>query len=426
MRAQLLIIATLLVMACTGTRRPDEPLPPIDPTRLSHAQHAQIPCGNCHRNSEPRPGADEHRPCDDGACHRKEFLAPPGDFCKVCHESVESTPELEAELREYPSDDLWQSLPPVFSHRLHMDAKKMEGQVGFHVACADCHVRDGKRVTPSHAACARCHAAEVGLQKAAVMDDCAGCHQTGARPRKRVRLLRGDVQFSHDRHVADRKNNAIRCEACHVQSATSQKYEDHPAPRVESCVGCHDDSDRTPIGNRMRICETCHTTRVAGVATLAPRNHLPTSERPIDHTIAFRRDHAEIAAREAARCATCHTQMSGNSRQACDECHQTMLPSDHRITWRELDHGPEAAASRDRCASCHVVEFCTSCHSQRPRSHGLRGTFGREHGRLARANVRSCLTCHVSRFDNPVGTQFPIVSCADCHELPASVEPNAP
>jgi hypothetical protein len=424
---QLLIIATVLLVAgCTPERRADVPLPPIDPTRISHAQHAQLPCDKCHRSSDKRPGADDHKPCDDGACHRKEFLAPPGLLCKVCHESV-TAPPLEVKMRKYPAEDLWQSLPPVFSHAKHMNRKAMENQVGFHVACADCHLRDGKRATPDHAACARCHAAEVGLSKAPVMEDCAACHKTGARPRKRPRLIQGDLKpFDHERHIADRKNNPIRCEACHVQSAQSARYEDHAAPRVESCVGCHDDSDRTPAGSRMRICETCHTTRVAGAVTLAPRNHLPASERPIDHTIAFRRDHAEIAAREAQRCATCHTQMSGNPYQACDECHQTMLPSDHRITWRELDHGPEAAASRNRCASCHVVEFCTSCHSQRPRSHGLRGTFTKEHGRLARANIRSCLTCHVSRFDNPVGASAPIVSCADCHTIPASVEPDAP
>ena len=424
MRQSWIIAAIIVVGACNTARRTDEPLPPIDPTRLSHARHAQIPCDGCHRTNEPRPGVDQHRPCDDGACHRKEFLAPPGDFCKVCHASITSPP-LQHKLRKYPSEDLWQSMPPVFSHRQHMDAGKMEKEVGFHVACTDCHVRDGKRETPNHAACARCHAAEVGLTKAPPMEDCDGCHKTGARPRKRVRLIKNDLEFSHDRHMADRKNKAIRCETCHAVSAQSQKYEDHGAPRVESCVGCHDDSDRTPVANRMRICETCHKERVAGVATLAPRNHLPASERPIDHTLAFRRDHAEIAARETQRCSTCHTQMSGNPMQACDECHQTMLPQDHRITWRELDHGPEAAAARNRCATCHVVEFCTSCHSQRPRSHGLRHTFVKEHGRLARANVRSCMTCHVSRFQNQLG-MAPIVSCADCHDIPTSLEPDAP
>jgi len=72
-----------------------------------------------------------------------------------------------------------------------------------------------------------------------------------------------------------------------------------------------------------------------------------------------------------------------------------MRPADHRITFRELDHGPEAVADRDRCARCHVVNFCTACHSQRPRSHGFPGEYLTNHGILARANVRPCLTCHV-------------------------------
>ena len=418
MRAQLLVFVFLI--ACTPKKRADEPLPPIDPTRLSHEQHAQVPCTNCHRSGEKRPGISDHRPCDDPACHRKEFLSPPGNLCKVCHEKVTTVP-IDAPLRKYPNEDLWQSLPPVFSHKRHMDAGKMEQAVGFHVACTDCHLRDGKRAVPDHAVCARCHAAEVGLTKAPAMEDCNGCHRAASqRPRKRVRLIRDDLKFSHERHFTDRRNQPIKCEACHVASAASNSYADHPAPKVEYCVSCHDDSDRTPITERMRVCETCHSEKNAGLVTLAPRSHLPASERPLDHTIAFRRDHAEIASRNAQRCATCHVQMSGNPAQACDECHQTMLPSDHRITWRELDHGPEAAAARNRCATCHVVEFCTACHSQRPRSHGLAGTFTKEHGRLARINVRSCLTCHVAEFQNLPG-MTPIVSCADCHSVPNSV-----
>jgi hypothetical protein len=151
---------------------------------------------------------------------------------------------------------------------------------------------------------------------------------------------------------------------------------------------------------RMRICETCHRERNETLTSIAPRNHLPLTERPLDHTIAFRRDHAEAAARDARRCATCHTQMSGNAQQACDECHQTMQPADHRITWRELDHGTEAAADRERCARCHVVDFCSSCHRQRPRSHGFSGPYT-DHGRSARIDIRPCVTCHSESFCTP-------------------------
>ena len=401
---RILQIALLIVVgACTPSRRADAPAPPVDPTRLDHTQHQQVPCGNCHRSSTARPGADDHKPCDDGACHKQQFLAPPGRLCQTCHKAVTTSP-LAAPLKDYPIDDAWQALPPAFSHRQHMDAGVMENRVGFHIACADCHTRgDGTHARPNHAICSRCHAAEVALPKAPRMEDCDGCHRGSPRPRTRARVITGDIQFHHERHLTDRKGVTIKCEDCHGRSATSASYADHGPPRIESCVGCHDDSDRVPTQLRMRICEACHADKASSLTALAPRNHLPATERPLDHTLAFRRDHAEAAARAAARCATCHTQMSGNPRQACDECHQRMLPADHRITFRELDHGPEAAADRARCATCHVVEFCTACHSQRPRSHGFKNSFFGEHGRLARINVRACVTCHVDGF------------CLGCH-----------
>ncbi len=395
-----------MLAACTPSRRSDAPVVRVDPSRIDHARHAQIPCDSCHRANR-RPGADDHKPCDNGACHKTKFVELPGPFCEVCHKSVTIKP-LAAPLKDYPTLDAWQSLPPVFSHRRHMDADRMEKGVGFHVSCVDCHTRgDSDMVRPNHATCSRCHAVEASLGGAPNMQSCAGCHQGAGRPRTRARMIQDDLKFHHERHRTDRKGVPIRCETCHGQTSKSASYADHRPPRIESCVGCHDDADRTPYPARMRICETCHLERTASLTALAPRNHLPATERPLDHTLAFRRDHAEVAARNSARCATCHTQMSGNPRQACDECHQRMLPADHRITFRELDHGPEAAADRNRCATCHVVEFCTACHAQRPRSHGFVSTFAKEHGRLARLNVRACTTCHVEDF------------CQGCHAAPA-------
>jgi hypothetical protein len=280
----------------------------------------------------------------------------------------------------------------------------MEDRVGFHVTCTDCHARGAAGLArPDHAACARCHAPEVALAGAPRMADCAACHQPSSRLRVQRRLIRDDLHFDHVRHRTDRRGGTIRCESCHTQTEHADERRDHPAPRVESCVGCHDDSARTPVVMRMRICETCHRQRSETLTSIAPRNHLPLTERPLDHTIAFRRDHAGAAERDGARCAACHTQMSGNPQQACDECHQTMVPADHRITFRELDHGAEAAADRERCARCHVVEFCTSCHRQRPRSHGMATGFWTEHGRSARIDLRPCVTCHSESF------------CAPCH-----------
>jgi hypothetical protein len=386
----------VLLVACTPPRKSDAPIPPSDPSRLDHGQHAQVSCISCHRGSS-RPGAEDHKPCDDSGCHKKEFSSAPGKVCDVCHAKISTEKGLDAPLKYKDEDikDPWQSLPPVFSHARHMDASLMEDRVGFHVGCRDCHTRgDVQQVRPNHATCSRCHASEVGLKNAPKMEDCGGCHRGKSRQRVRKRLIIGDLEFDHDAHRRDAKGGSIRCEDCHRLTAKSTSFEDHPPPRVENCVNCHDDTNRVRYEKRMRICETCHRERTASLTVLAPRNHLPATERPIDHTLAFRRDHAEVASRSATRCATCHVQMSGNPKDACDECHQRMLPADHRITWRELDHGPESIASRDRCATCHVVEFCTACHSQRPRSHGFVGAFERRHSQLARLNVRPCVTCH--------------------------------
>ncbi len=396
------IAVVALVLACTPQRKADAPPPAQDATRISHDRHAQIACVECHRGAA-RPGSDDHRPCDDDQCHRAAFTAEPGRLCEVCHTVIAVQP-VRAPLKPYPVEDAWQAEPSRFSHKRHLDAQAMERRVGFHVTCSDCHTRgDAGLARPDHAACARCHAAEVALPRAPRMADCHACHTRATELRSRPRLIRGDLHFDHARHRTDRRGQTIRCEECHAQSPRSSTTADHAAPRVESCVGCHDDAARTPDVMRMRICQTCHKQRSETLTSIAPRNHLPLTERPLDHTIAFRRDHTEAAEGDPARCATCHTQMSGNPRQACDECHQTMQPADHRITWRELDHGTEAAADRERCARCHVVDFCTTCHSQRPRSHGFATAFWREHGRSARINVRSCVACHSESF------------CAPCH-----------
>ena len=81
-----------------------------------------------------------------------------------------------------------------------------------------------------------------------------------------------------------------------------------------------------------------------------------------------------------------------------------MKPRDHTISFRELDHGSEAAADATRCATCHVADFCSACHQQLPRSHLPRETFLLEHGGQARVNVRACVTCH-----------DPETSCVRCH-----------
>jgi hypothetical protein len=400
---------------------------PVDEERgrFPHARHAEIACTDCHPVEDvlagrpARPGAADHAPCDQSGCHRVEFLVKPGALCRMCHEAVAPGTDGGTRPAPYPPRQGRRALAAEFSHASHLDLARMEDRVGFHVSCSDCHAPEGEGlvppgqaegeglVPPGHAVCGRCHAPESSAPGALDMTRCEECHRERSRQPSRIRtFITGDLRFDHASHRQDRRGRLISCAECHAGMAGESRTGDHAPPAMAACVSCHDDSARTPPDRRMRACETCHATRQASIGSIAPRSHLPALERPEDHTRAFRRDHAADAAARPQQCARCHTFMSGSARDTCNDCHGTMRPQDHTVTWREFNHGPAAGTRTDACATCHQVDFCTACHQfVRPRSHFPAGAFrAGGHGMLARVNPRSCLTCHV-----------PDQQCADCH-----------
>ena len=402
-----LAVAVVWTIAAGAACRQSAPATPqtteSDNARFPHASHGEIRCVECHPVADvvagrpARPGAADHAPCDREKCHRADFLGPPTPLCSICHDQVDPLGGGTTRAA-YPPERGRRALAAEFDHKKHLDFSAMEKAVGFHVSCSDCHQADAAGAElPGHQACARCHAAEAAPEGAPPMTRCGGCHVERPRqPSRRRQLIAGDLRFRHSDHHSDRRGDLIRCVECHVDTAEQSETGAHPAPPIAACVRCHDDSDRVPPTRRMRVCETCHATRQQRLGSLAPRSHLPATERPIDHTLAFRRDHEEEAQRDAARCARCHTVMSGASRDVCDECHRVMRPSDHVVSWREFDHGPEAALESDRCARCHSAGYCVACHRQVPRSHFPLAEFGAlgGHGVQARLNMRACITCH--------------------------------
>lgn len=382
-------------MACalgslTGCTPPVEPiaLPALDPRRFPHAQHTTTPCAGCHVSDQAASAG--HAPCDASGCHRSQFQAAPSPFCLTCHTTVQAQP-LRAPLRNYPPTDRARVMPARIAHGVHLQAAAMERAVGFHLACQDCHpLVTGEPQAANHATCERCHTDAAKLSSISNLRRCDACHLATVSWRRSPSLIRGDIRFAHADHQRDRRGAPIACNDCHRSAAAGEV-----APvALAACVVCHDDTARVLERHRMRACETCHRGKVGGWAVLAPRNHLPATERPVDHTLAFRTNHA-IAAENAARCASCHREVSGlgGPQSSCDECHAVRRPADHRLTWREMDHGADATATPDRCARCHVVDYCTQCHRQRPRSHGPALTTW-SHGVAARTNVRACLVCH--------------------------------
>lgn len=378
-----------------------------DRGRFPHIIHRKlaIPCTDCHAMSgkSSRPGAADHAPCDNGRCHRAEFLAPPGPLCKVCHARVNPRRAGDSPLRPYPPQSGTRKMASAMSHALHLDRGRMEDAVGFHVDCRDCHAIGGsaRASLPGHKACARCHAGASATAKIPAMTACSLCHRVRAEPPARARqTIAGDLHFDHRNHVSDRQGKIISCRECHQRADEVTETGAHQPPTAEACVSCHDDENRVPPDKRMSACQTCHATRQAGLGALAPRSHLTALARPADHTLAFRRDHGDEARRDSHRCAGCHSFMSGSPRDTCDECHQVMRPRDHTVAWREFDHGPAAVADSDRCQTCHDAEMCVTCHSQPPRSHFPLGAFrAGGHGFGARFNLRACLACHTPDRD---------------------------
>lgn len=421
--AALLALGVLVTPGCR--QRTAAPVPAVvEVGRFPHGAHGDLVCTACHdldavlTGRASRPGARDHAPCDDGQCHGEAFLGTPGPLCEVCHQAVAPAQPGGSPLRPYPPVLGRRALASMFSHARHLDFARMEAQVGFHVWCNDCHQgvqpgepgdpRAGTMMLPGHGVCGRCHAPEAAPSEGPRMQECRACHRERAeQPSRQRRLIAGDLRFAHDNHALDRRGAAIRCVTCHTESPSASTAGDHPTPGTATCVACHDDDQRTPARLSMQVCSTCHEVPRRLIGALPPRSHLPGRERPEDHTLAFRRDHAAEAAAAPARCAVCHTFMSGSTRDTCDECHQVMRPVDHVLTWRELDHGGEAAARSERCSTCHATPFCVSCHSVPPRSHFPPDDWKCNHGVPASFNLRACLTCH----DASPQTSL----CAGCH-----------
>lgn len=408
------VAALPLHAGCGATSERAAPVPSdSERGRFPHASHRSTACTDCHPTQDvlagrpARPGGEDHASCDRDRCHRAEFAVPaaataPARLCRICHAPGAAGEPLGARLVPYPPRAGRRALAAEFSHAGHLDPARMEASVGFHLACSDCHEQDGDELAPpGHAVCARCHAPEASPPGAPTMVECARCHaDRPVQPSRLRRFITGDLRFDHGHHRLDRRGRRIGCSSCHAGAAAVKTTEAQAAPAMAACVACHDDAARTPTFKRMRMCETCHETKRSSIRSIAPRSHLPALERPEDHTGAFRRDHAADASADPQRCARCHTSMSGSPRDSCDDCHRVMRPQDHTVTWRELDHGPAAAARSDGCAVCHQADQCVSCHQTRPRSHFPAGDFrAGGHGQFARFNLRSCAACHLFESD---------------------------
>ena len=428
------VVGTLAVCMCvaacgsrTGTGAGEGELtralrvPVVEHDRFPHAAHTSdapgirgwrgrgLQCTDCHLAADvvagkvARPGSDQHAPCDD--CHKAEFEKPPGPLCRVCHASVDPMKAGDSPLKPYPGGGMVQSLASSFSHRIHLDAGRMEAAVGHHVSCGDCHARDPitkDPMLPGHKACLPCHEASAGVKAKLGMERCDGCHVKRDLEIRRGRIfITGDLQFHHATHQVDRSGAPVPCTTCHDGVAQSGSREDMAVPSMERCAQCHEDARKSPERVRMANCSVCHATIRDGTP---PTDHMVSGAIPSDHTLEFRHDHAAQAAAPDANCRFCHKELSGKKEDSCFQCHEVMRPHDHDLAFRD-DHGHEAEADAQRCATCHAPEYCAACHSIPPPSHTPIDDFRNGgHAQQARFDLSACLTCHTYE-----------TTCAQCH-----------
>lgn len=393
-----------------------------------------LECQDCHAVDKSnqfkvqRPGLDNHAPCDQ--CHSDEFYKEPGDFCTVCHQSVDPLIEAQSPLGEYPRRAVAAQLVSAFNHQVHLEGARVKLE-GKQLDCGNCHTvesQDSPYATfPKHANCAPCHSEVVSP----VLDDCDGCHSDDG-PGKKRGFIQNDIRFTHGKHQTDKAGKPISCETCHYGVPKSSSSRDLNLPLMKDCAKCHEDKTKTPDRVRISECGVCHTGDVNSVKL--PGNHTASIGGPLgDEWLALNEAASlDLFARIAINAPgslladalppqrvslqdltpkgePILADISGLVVTQRDNTTSTK-PEDHSPLFR-FNHGEAASSPNAKCGYCHTGlsgsprDSCRDCHSTwKPRNHTIRWR-GVEHGRQAALDPQRCGTCHEVDF------------CTECHSV---------
>jgi len=158
-------------------------------------------------------------------------------------------------------------------------------------------------------------------------DACSACHID-----LRTVSPSGDLLIPHRAHV---DVLGLDCIACHDFLVHEQSPEGGHAPRMVTCMECHDGEQAKDA------CTTCHTEKAA------PESH-QAEEWLVVHADA-----------RTAECDSCH----GWTDDWCVECH-TRRPASHGERWRSTHR--DQVEQRRNCEACHEGDFCIRCHGVVP------------------------------------------------------------
>lgn len=372
------LLGTLLLLAAGGARLRQ------GAQGFPHTKHAKlfVACATCHVGIE-RPGT---------------AVFPGAAACAGCHDGTVQK-RVEWQPRGGPRVSNLR-----FDHARHTELRRSRGDTT--AACADCHADAGARWmavrAPSAPQCLSCHTPGRTEHLTAPDSACASCHLPLARavtlPATRVAKFPAPPSHQAANFMVAGGHGAL------ARSASG------PARVAASCATCH----------ARDFCASCHVdapevTVIQALESDARSLALPHElKAPASHrSPGFETAHGRAAGRAGAGCRTCHTQ------ESCLECHRAQapgsalalsragagraagaqtvrrLPSSHTPGWRE-GHGPFAAAAMRNCTTCHVRDYCLTCHIP---GASRKGSY----------HPASYLTRH------PADAYSRSSSCADCH-----------
>jgi hypothetical protein len=300
--------------------------------------------------------------------------------------------------------------------------------------------------------CWGCHAHETD-DHFDVAASCESCHVPLAETRfgpERIAALPRPASHGTESFVAQDHGDLVRgrsdrCATCHVQ---------------ETCASCHVDTDRVEIDALprapatmdlppmeaeypepashlddgwvdahqvqvgVRECSTCHTTddcRTCHIASVpdpvaalparadvvAPGVHLEPRSPESHASLFFMQAHSVLAATDQRACATCHVD------DFCVSCHEAEPDGGYHPSNFVARHAADAFGQEAECANCHEARlFCRACHAQLGMTasgrlgggyHDASPLWLLQHGQAARQNLESCASCHKQN------------DCTQCH-----------
>lgn len=221
------------------------------------------------------------------------------------------------------------------------------------------------------------------------------------------------------------------CEACHngsVQprvdwsppgpSGFNLRFRHSTHPGTGQCSTCHV-VDNAVVRPQVNVCFACHG--IEGTHFEAPdcstcHTQLPA---PPSHIGGFAEEHGVQAMAAPQQCATCHV------RSDCLDCHRPSAASPtggYHPAGFLSEHPVAAYRQETQCADCHNVgSFCQTCHQQAglvsgddtigAGYHDAKRFFIAGHGQAARQGLANCVACHTEQ------------DCVRCH---VSINPHGP